>query len=62
VSLLLSAVSLLVWRVKGHEKFLSLLASRMDLVEKRVARQESRVDGQELVLSLPSFFLSLQVG
>jgi hypothetical protein len=55
-------VSLLVWRVKLQENVLSLLASRMDLVEKRVAGQEPRVDGQELDLSLPSFFLELQVG
>jgi hypothetical protein len=55
-------VPLLVWRVKGQENLLSLLASRMDLQEKRVAGQESRVDVQELVLSLPSFLLELQVG
>ena len=54
--------SLPVGRVKDQEKVLSLLASRMDLVEKRVAGQEPRVDGQELDLSLPSFFLKLQVG
>ncbi len=48
--------------MKGQENLLSLLASGMDLVEKRVAGQESRVNGQESVLSLPSFFLKLQVG
>jgi len=55
-------VSLLIWRVKGQENLLSLLASRMDLVEKRVAGQESRGEPQELDLSVPSFFLKLQVG
>ena len=55
-------MSLLIWRVKGQENLLSLLASRMDLVEKRVAGQESRGEPQELDLSVPSFFLKLQVG
>ena len=49
-------VSLLVWRVKRQEKVLSLPAGRIELVEKGVAGQEPRVDGQESVLSLHSFF------
>jgi hypothetical protein len=54
--------SLLVWRVKGHEKALPLLASRVDLVKKRVAGRESRVEEQELALLLPSSFLEVHTG
>jgi hypothetical protein len=54
--------SLLVWRVKGHEKALPLLASRVDLVKKRVAGRESRVEEQELALLLPSSFLEVHAG
>jgi hypothetical protein len=52
-------VSLLVWRVKLQENVLSLHTSRMQLLEKRVAVQESRVKLQENVLSLPTDLLEL---
>jgi hypothetical protein len=47
-----SRVSLLLWRVKGHQTVLSLLASRVDLVEKRVAGQQSKVEEEQLALLL----------
>jgi hypothetical protein len=55
-------MSLLVWRVKLQQTVLSLLASRMHLVKKRMAGEEPRVDALELALPLPSFFLELRVG